>query len=157
MVGAERNYSDDLRAGLATTLALLGAHGATRIVGSTATGFNWANRIVSTVLRRANQDHTGHLWASLGDLLPLLAEAAPDEFLDAVRSGLLGADPLLRTMFMDAARQVSFLGPHRHTRIYCGHLKRVHGHRIISGKLLTISRGLPTWIPILEATIATAR
>jgi hypothetical protein len=36
----------------------------------------------------ANADRSGQLWSSLSDVLPTLAEASPDRFLDAVDAGL---------------------------------------------------------------------
>ena len=65
-----------------------------------------------SLLDRANKDATGHLWASLSDVLPLLAEAAPDVFLRAVQTGLKGADPLLRTLFQDQDDGFSASRPH---------------------------------------------
>ena len=38
---------------------------------------------------------------SLDDVIPQLAEAAPDEFLKAVQTGLTGKDPLLSALFSD--------------------------------------------------------
>jgi hypothetical protein len=53
-------------------------------------------------MQRANEDRSCRLWVSLAEVLPLLAEAAPDTFLDGVRDGLGGHPPLLVGMFMDA-------------------------------------------------------
>jgi hypothetical protein len=53
------------------------------------------------VLDAANKDETGRRWASLSDILPLLAEASPDGFAEAVRAGLIGDEPVLRLMFAD--------------------------------------------------------
>jgi hypothetical protein len=99
--GKTRVYSYDLRIGIATTLALLGAHGDTPVASTSLMAREWAGWIVRDVIAQASKDQTGHRWASLGDVLPLLAEAAPDEFVDAVRDGLTGDDPLLRKMFED--------------------------------------------------------
>jgi len=95
------SHSGDLRRGLATTLALLGSHGNTVVAGSGLTGQEWASWAVREILEAANKDETCRLWASLRDVLTLLAEAAPTKFLEAVRSGLTGEEPLLRQMFMD--------------------------------------------------------
>jgi hypothetical protein len=56
---------------------------------------------VREVLAHASADTVGRTWASLSDVLPLLAEAAPDEFLNAVREGLHGDAPLMRRLFTD--------------------------------------------------------
>ncbi len=50
------------------------------------------------------------LWRSLSGELPLLAEAAPIELLDAVESGLAGEQPLLVSMFTDREDEVPVLG-----------------------------------------------
>jgi hypothetical protein len=110
LLGATRSHSGDLRRGIATTLALLGGHGEATVVGSTTKGEEWAAAIVRQLLESANEDKTGHLWASLGDVLPLLSEAAPGEFLEAVRVGLRGASPLLVKMFFESSGD-SFLAP----------------------------------------------
>jgi hypothetical protein len=102
LLGKQRVYSYDLRQGLATTLALLGAHGERSIDGAGMTGRYWAGWMIREVLERANADKSCLLWASLADVLPLLAEAAPAEFLEAVRVGSTGAAPVLGGIFGDA-------------------------------------------------------
>lgn len=101
VLGKTRSCSTDLRTGLATTLALLGAHGAAPVQGSPYTQQDWASLIVRKLLNAANGDKTGGRWASVADVLTLLAEAAPLEFLEAVRDGLMGETPVLRTLFTD--------------------------------------------------------
>jgi len=102
LLGKRRVYSYDFRQGLATTLALLGAHGERPIDGAGMTGRDWSGWIVRELLERANADSSCLLWTSLADVLPLLAEAAPSQFLEAVRVGATGASPVLRGMFGDA-------------------------------------------------------
>jgi hypothetical protein len=101
LLGRNRSYSHDLRQGLATTLALLGAYGDRPVDEVDITGREWAAWIVRETLEAANADITCHLWASLTDVLPLLAEAAPSNFLEAVRAGTRGDTPLLRGLFGD--------------------------------------------------------
>jgi hypothetical protein len=100
--GRARKYSEDLRHGIATSLALLGVHGAKVGMGGGSTGADWAAYLVRQLMEQANADQSCQLWASLSDVLPLLAEAAPDVFLDGVRGGLRGSPPVLAGMFMDA-------------------------------------------------------
>ena len=100
--GRVRRHSEDLRQGLATSLALLGVHGDRMELGGGSTGNTWANNLVGQLMKHANEDRSCRLWASLADVLPLLAEAAPDAFLDGVRAGLRGEPPVLVGMFMDA-------------------------------------------------------
>ena len=70
-------------------------------------------RNVRAVTEHANADPTGRAWQSLADVLPLLAEAAPDVFLDA---GLAGDPPVLRSLFMDAELGMTF-GTSSHIRL----------------------------------------
>jgi hypothetical protein len=101
LYGKTPAYSGELRRGLATTLALLGASGSATIGGTTRTAGDWAANTVWRILEAANQDPTCRIWASLHDVLPLLAEAVPPVFLEAVRTGLTDDPPLLQTMFSD--------------------------------------------------------
>lgn len=101
VLGKAPTHSNDLRLGMATALALLGAHGSEVITGSTLTGQDWASWTLQKILQSANQDNTCRLWISLRDVLTLFAEAAPKIFLEAVRDGLQGEPPLLRRMFTD--------------------------------------------------------
>src|SRR5262249_21423995 len=70
--------------------------------------------IVREVLANASADTSGRIWASLSDVVPLLAEAAPDEFLNAVREGLRGDASLMRRLFTDdeSAPIISPTSPH---------------------------------------------
>ncbi|MFJ8915829.1 hypothetical protein [Amycolatopsis sp. NPDC102389] len=86
-----RKWSADLRHGLARSAALLAAEGETTLSGGVACA-DHAARLVREVLARANDDGDGMLWRSLADVLPLLAEAAPHEFLAAVDHALT-SDP----------------------------------------------------------------
>lgn len=112
--GKTRIHSSDLRRGLATSLALCGALGASLEVGGVGALSDWASSVVGQLLRRANEDPSGDLWISLSDVLPLLAEAAPDTFLRAVREGVAAtSEPILARMFVDAeADTFSVSSPH---------------------------------------------
>ncbi|WP_336856043.1 helix-turn-helix domain-containing protein [Sinomonas albida] len=59
------------------------------------------NDIVRRLLERAAADPTGEVWARLAPVLPSLAEAAPEAFLDAVEADLERSEPILKTMFKD--------------------------------------------------------
>jgi hypothetical protein len=100
--GKTRIHSSDLRNGLSTTLAACGAFGQGTHVGALGTAADWAAAVVAQLLRRANEDRSGDLWASLSDVLTLLAEAAPDVFLRAVQQGVTRqSEPVLASMFLD--------------------------------------------------------
>lgn len=111
--GKVRKYSGDIRHGLATSLALLGARGHELELDGGSTGATLARYFVKIVLDQANQHRACQLWASLADVLPLLAEAAPDAFLNAVREGVKGDTPLVKGMFTDAeTTALSASSPH---------------------------------------------
>lgn len=100
--GKVQVHSSDLRDGVAGVLALLGARGDEVGIGSGTVG-SWLRHTMWKLFKRANDDPSGQLWASLTDVMPLLAEAVPDVFLDAVQKGLEGEQPLLGVMFADNA------------------------------------------------------
>lgn len=100
-----RVHSTDLRRGLARSVALLGAMGDEVRLSGGRSGHDWAERIAANTFARANDDVTAQLWASLDDVLPLLAEGAPDVFLRAVDEGTAGDAPLLRKLFQDDKEQ----------------------------------------------------
>lgn len=77
--GKERAYSSCIREGIAETLALLGSHGQ-----SLACRGGLGQEVATLVVRELLAGADSHRWASLNDVLPLLSEAAPDEFLRAV-------------------------------------------------------------------------
>jgi hypothetical protein len=115
VLGKARAYSADLRHGLATTLALMGAYGGEQIAGARLTPREWAEWIIRQILEQADGDQSAQLWASLNDVIPLLAEAAPDEFITAVRAGLAGEEPLLAKLFTDAKDRSSLFGGNSHS------------------------------------------
>ena len=81
-------HSHLLRNGLAEALALLGSHPQ----ALTSCTLGAAEKTAVVAVREILADADWKQWASLSGLLPLLAEAAPGEFLRAVENSLLG-DP----------------------------------------------------------------
>ena len=71
--------------------------------------------VVRELLAKAAEDETGRTWQSLSDVLPLIAEASPNVFLDAVRADLDRAEPLLVTMFQDVEGDPWFSTSSPHT------------------------------------------
>lgn len=93
-------WSEALKYGLAFGAALLG------IAGAEPERETWADHaayLVRDLLAKANDDASCRLWQSLVPVLPLLAEGAPEQFLDGVEKGLSGDDAVLRKMFTDKA------------------------------------------------------
>jgi hypothetical protein len=92
-------YSAALCRGLAETLAVMATSPETAPIAGAFSPSGVVASIVRKLFQRANADW--RVWASLSEwgALPLLAEAAPDEFLQAVEDGLRGDDPLLLHLF----------------------------------------------------------
>jgi hypothetical protein len=82
--GKQLNYSQNIRKGISQTLALMGSRPKALSNCSCNEALNTVNFIVRTLLDGADWER----WASIDYYLPLLAEAAPSEFLDAVGSSL---------------------------------------------------------------------
>lgn len=99
--GKSSIHSENIRKGLATTLALLGALGDTAQLGGGNTAQAWTEGIVRQLLDRANADQSGQLWTSISDVLPLLAEAAPVQFLRALQKGMEEPSPVIARLFTD--------------------------------------------------------
>lgn len=83
--GKQLNYSQNIRKGISQTLALMGSRPKALSNCSCNEALNTVNFIVRTLLDGADWER----WASIDYYLPLLAEAAPSEFLDAVESSLV--------------------------------------------------------------------
>ena len=82
--GAVPSYSFEMRKGMAESLALLGnQHSDLKFCS-----LHKPKNVPTLVLRRVFENADWVLWGSLDRLLPSLAEASPDEFLNAVESGL---------------------------------------------------------------------
>jgi hypothetical protein len=102
--GTTQRHSHALRTGLSETLALLGSH--PEAITSASAGRAELTAIVA--VRRALAEDDWHLWASLDRLLPLLAEAAPTEVLDAMERGLTEPHRTFEALFAQEAS--GFLG-----------------------------------------------
>lgn len=106
--------STTLREGLADGLALLGALDDRTLVGTSTCG-EFARDAVRKMLTAADAEESGALWRSLAPELPLIAEAAPEQFLDHVLEGSRGENPVLTTMFRDREIQPAFGTSSPHT------------------------------------------
>ncbi|MFC6161147.1 hypothetical protein [Kribbella jiaozuonensis] len=93
-----RQYSDTLRRGLAATLAILGA-----VVGRGMVAGNRSGQAVAAIAVRNLLDGAdGTRWLTTADVLPQLAEAAPEAFLDAVEASLRLDDPPVMGLFVES-------------------------------------------------------
>ncbi len=88
-----------MRRGLATTLAILGS-----VVGDRTAAGTYTGRTVSTVaVRDLLNNADEHRWHVLVDELQLLAEAAPEAFLDAVEASLRAGSPTVMALFSETS------------------------------------------------------
>lgn len=78
-------YSPIIKRHVAETLAFLGAFGSKLEAASSIDVTSSVDRVVSSIL---SPTCTWHRWASIGARLPLVAEASPRSFLNAVRSDI---------------------------------------------------------------------
>ncbi|WP_421735721.1 hypothetical protein [Cellulomonas sp.] len=93
-----RRYSIRLRKGMATTLAVLGG-----VVGDALAAGDRSGQAVTTIaVRDLFRNADGERWLALADVLELLAEAAPDAFLDALDESLRVSPPPVMELFDEA-------------------------------------------------------
>lgn len=174
ILGKVRRYSAAVRRGLAQGIALLGSvEDATLTDGRS--GKDHADRVVREICNRANADESGCTWHALSDVLPLLAEAAPNELLDAVHDDLDRPKPLLASMFQDNHEGAGFFSSSPHTGLLwaletlcwstqhmpsaalaLSRLEAVDpGGRLANRPLASLARVLIGWIPHTSAPVAT--
>jgi hypothetical protein len=110
--GKARIHSADLRKGMSRSLALLGARGDELWPSAGRSARQWAERVAWSLFERANQDESAQLWASMDDVVPLLAEAAPDPFLRALAQSANGSEPLAGKLFQDVDDHWNASSPH---------------------------------------------
>lgn len=96
--GERSLHSQRLKEGLATSLAVLATAG----THAPAQASHIVHGAVTELLDAANTHPTLQGWTAVARWLPLLAEAAPDAVLEAVRTGLSGNEPPLAEFFSDA-------------------------------------------------------
>lgn len=95
--GQRRTYSPALRHGIAESLALAGA--IESVPGDPNHASSVAERVVRDVLHQVVADSEGPTWGAIADVLPLLAEAAPDTFLSVLEDDLATSEPTVGRMF----------------------------------------------------------
>ena len=86
--GVTPPWSAPLRSSIAETIAMIATQNGDDELPAGGTGQEFVDAIVGEILASANGDRSGQLWSSLSDVLPTLAEASPEKFLDAVDTGL---------------------------------------------------------------------
>ena len=103
----EPRHSYRLRRGMAETLCLLAIH-----APDSETGPQIAETVSAVVAQVLEQCEDWRLWASLGQALPLLAEAAPDAFLNALEKDLRAAAPACQELFGQSDGHIFSDHPH---------------------------------------------
>jgi hypothetical protein len=88
-------FSSQMREGIAESIALLGARGDNTPQGAPE-GSSWR---AAGLVRKLLENVAPKRWFSLAHLLPLLAEAAPDEFLAALERDLRDVSPAVTSLF----------------------------------------------------------
>lgn len=101
--GASRTFSPEMRRGLAETLALLGS--ASHVLTSCSPGV--AEATAARVVTRLLSNSERPLWIPLGELLPILAEAAPGPFIDAVEVALASKPSPLAALFDEGSSELT--------------------------------------------------
>lgn len=103
--GAVPEYSNELKSGLADTLALLSALGdhECRNMGE----IRLTDRIAYWVTKLLTKDTSARGWYSFGQNLVPLAEAAPQSFLQSLENSMEGSNPSIGQLFIE---QEAFYG-----------------------------------------------
>jgi len=101
-------FSPHVREGIAETVALLGTRGE-QIPQGAPEGSAWR---ATVLVRNLLLNESAKRWFSLSHLLPLLAEAAPDEFLSAIETDLRKDSPAIATLFEKDADGLFSSSPH---------------------------------------------
>ncbi len=95
--GKARKFSKRLRMGLAEALALVGS----RDEALTNCSFGKAEATAVLTIRALLSEASAIKWASLNDVLPLLAEAAPQEFLGRLQDAIDADNSVFRDVFAE--------------------------------------------------------
>ena len=113
--GVGRRYSRALRLGVARTLALLCIYGSQLAMPGRLDASGLARRCVRSLIQPDDEQNVSvsarvRRLAELGEVLPLLAEAAPDEFISAVDRTLQSPSEAAQEWFTDAWDDLSVAG-----------------------------------------------
>lgn len=133
-----RPHSALLREGIADTLAMIASlSGEVPLPGAT-TGQAYVDGIVRGVLRW-DDDEIQAGWSSLSDVLPLLAEASPDVFLDTLDDALTRNPQAFVELLRDPDGSVLFASS-RHTGLLWGLENLAWDPELLGRVALTLAR-----------------
>lgn len=145
--GTQRRFSGALRGGVAQTLALLGRADRPVPASGRTTGSDQARLVGRRLFDEANADPSYALWASLGDVLSLLAQAAPTSSYEPCGTGCAALPPCTHRCSPTATRTARARVPHP-TQRSCGRWRASPGPPSTS----TIpSTSWPVWPPSILA------
>src|SRR5699024_3637010 len=102
LYGKTLTYSGSLRRGIASTLILIGNYTSSLEFCSQ----DVRNSLVPFVIRQVFKNADWSIWGSLNSLLPYLAEADPDTFLDQVESVMGGSNGIFKKLFDEEGNNV---------------------------------------------------
>ena len=111
--GKVLSRSNWLREGILEILALMATLSPEISFSANRSGEAVARRIVWRLMEQVKDNPI--LWASLSDILSLLAEAAPEILLEAIEAGLLGKHPVLVKLFQDKGSRSDLFSSSPHT------------------------------------------
>ncbi|MDD5382160.1 MAG: hypothetical protein PHH60_00690 [Candidatus Margulisbacteria bacterium] len=96
LYGKSSHYSEWLRTGLSESLVLLAVYGnhSTHVASTQA----FADSVIKEIFATAGK---WEAWASLKDVTPLLAEAAPDTFMEVVEQGIKNNSKIFQELMQD--------------------------------------------------------
>lgn len=103
-------FSEDFRRGLAQSLVLISIYGEHSCTYPQLNHTQYIDQIIEQVFHNADQA----LWYSLGDVLPLLAEASPKKFIRAVESSLSSKEKHIMGMFTESGDFITSSSTHHH-------------------------------------------
>lgn len=101
--------SEEIRNGVAETLAIMGSLSEVHPISGILSGQEWATRIITKLLSQA-EDWT--LWVSLSPVLQFIAEAAPEAFLSALERAISDPNKHLAKIFTDGETTLLQGSPH---------------------------------------------
>jgi hypothetical protein len=101
-------HSHSLREGITQSLVLMSVFGEEPRMQVSETPKAWVDEIIGRLLHEASPE----LWHSLSDVLPIIAEASPDSFLDAVESSLSQDKPSIMNLFVEIQGPVFLSSSH---------------------------------------------
>lgn len=109
-LGRALPHSRELRRGVAETLAIMASWEETNGHFRLPTFERSISTMAQQVFAWAGTDWKS--WASLSDVLPVLAEAVPVPFLEALERGTHGERPVLRELFRETGNPLFSTSPH---------------------------------------------